>query len=346
MAQITDLEAYLNNWSGSDAARQQIAQTLVTLAEAGREISTIIGRGPLEGAMGAIVGGNADGDQQKALDLRANDLIIDMLKDGPVAIVGSEELDDPLRLNDDGPLCVAMDPLDGSSNIDTNVSVGTIFSILPAIPGGDGRESLFQKGTEQLAAGYIIYGPQTALVMTLGQGTDMFTLDRESGKFILSGPGLHIAEETNEFAINASNYQNWFEPISGYINDCLSGAAGPRGKKYNMRWVASLIAECHRIFSRGGIFLYPGDKRKGYAQGRLRLVYEANPIAFIVEQAGGKASTGQGRIMEVVATDLHQRVPLIFGSAEEVDVVESYCSGPMQRKYVSPLFSQRGLFRA
>ena len=356
MAQITDLDAYLDAWSAADNERRQISRTVVLLAEAGREISRIIARGPLEGAMGAIVGGNADGDQQKALDLRANDLIIEKLKNSPVAIVGSEELDDPLRLSDDGPFCLAMDPLDGSSNIDCNVSIGTIFAILPAIAsddgasddgaGDDGRASLYQPGTKMLAAGYVIYGPQTALVLTVGDGTHMFTLDPASGSFILTGSKMSIPRETAEFAINASNLMSWFEPISSYIGDCLRGVNGPRGKKYNMRWVASLIAECHRIFSRGGIFLYPGDSREGYRYGRLRLVYEANPISFLVEQAGGRASTGQRRIMEIEPSDLHQRVPFIFGSSEEVRCVERYCEGPHMRKQDSPLFGHRGLFRS
>lgn len=345
LAQMTDLRAYLEKWSAGDAARTQISNTIEILAEAGRDISAIIARGPLEGAMGAIVGGNADGDQQKALDLRANDLIIEKLKGGAVSVIGSEELDDPLRISEDGPLCVAMDPLDGSSNIDCNVSIGTIFAILPAIPGDDGSASLFQPGNKMLAAGYIIYGPHTALVLTVGEGSHMFTLDRDSGKFILSEEKMSIPAETAEFAINASNLMNWFEPVSSYISDCLRGKDGPRGKKYNMRWVASLIAECHRIFSRGGIFLYPGDSREGYKFGRLRLVYEANPISFLVEQAGGRASTGQRRIMDIEPTDLHQRVPLVFGSSEEVRCLELYCEGPHMRKQDSPLFGQRGLFR-
>ena len=346
MAQIVDLESYLDNWSAGDDTRQDVSQTLRILAETGREIARIIARGPLEGALGQIVGDNADGDAQKALDIRANDMIIEALKpNGIVSIVGSEELDDPIRLNDSGRLCVATDPLDGSSNIDVNVSIGTIFSILPVLPSGDALETLLQPGTAQLASGYIIYGPQTAIVFTVGEGTNVFTLDPDSGRYVLTGEKIKIAAQTNEFAINASNHQSWFEPIRAYIGDCLSGPKGPLNKRYNMRWVASLIAESHRIFSRGGVFLYPGDLRDGYEFGRLRLVYEANPIAFLVEQADGRATTGQGRILEVTPKEMHQRVPFIFGSSEEVAVVERYCASKAERNHSSPLFGQRGLFR-
>ena len=346
MAQIKDLESFLDEWSGADAARQTINQTMRVLAQTGRQISRIIARGPLEGAMGAVVGDNADGDAQKALDIRANDMIIEALKpDGVVAIVGSEELDDPIRLNDTGSLCVAMDPLDGSSNIDVNVSIGTIFSILPVLESGSALDTLLQPGTAQLASGYIIYGPQTAIVFTLGQGTHVFTLDPDSGKYMLTDENIKIVEETREFAINASNLQSWFEPIGAYIGDCLYGEQGPLKKRYNMRWVASLIAETHRILSRGGIFLYPGDMRDGYEFGRLRLVYEANPISYLVEQAGGIATTGQGRILDITPTEMHQRVPFIFGSANEVATVERYCAGKAERHQSSPLFGQRGLFR-
>ncbi len=347
MAQFKDLESYLEAWSAGNEAHQNISQTLLILAQSGRDIAKIIARGPLEGAMGQVVGDNADGDAQKALDIRANDMIIDALKpNGIVAIVGSEELDDPIRLNETGSLCVATDPLDGSSNIDVNVSIGTIFSILPVLQSGNALDTLLQPGTAQLASGYIIYGPQTAMVFTVGEGTQVFTLDPDSGKYLLTGENIKIVEETNEFAINASNLRSWFEPISAYIGDCLLGEQGPMEKRYNMRWVASLIAESHRIFSRGGIFLYPGDLRDGYEFGRLRLVYEANPISFLVEQAGGIATTGQGRILDVAPTEMHQRVPFIFGSSKEVETVERYCAGKAERNQSSPLFGERGLFRS
>ena len=240
---------------------------------------------------------------------------------------------------------MALDPLDGSSNIDTDVSIGTIFSILPAL-GRGGVHGFFQPGSRQQAAGYVIYGPQCALALTLGKGTHIFTLERASGEFRLTKSAIQIPASACEYAINASNQRYWSEAIRAYFSDCVEGEDGPRGQDFNMRWIASLVAECHRILARGGVFLYPADARKGYQQGRLRLLYEANPIALLIEQAGGKAIDGQSPILEIAGTTLHQRTPLIFGSRLEVELIGRYEAGRHTVSERAPLFGLRGLFRA
>ncbi len=347
MTEHETLQRHLNNWAGEDDLRGAVAQATLAIAEACCAISEIIALGPLGGALGAQRGENVDGDTQMELDMRANELIIEEMIDAPVAYLASEELELPIPINQDAPLYVAVDPLDGSSNIDTNVSVGTIFSIMPMKCDKGDRESdcLLQKGTRQLAAGYVIYGPQTALVITLGEGTHVFTLNPDTGDFCLTVPHILIPEDTHEFAINTSNFRRWDGHIKAYIDDCLEGAEGPHGKNYNTRWIASLVAECHRIMMRGGIFLYPGDRRPAYHSGRLRLTYECNPIAFVVEQAGGAATTGDARILEIELSDIHQRAPLIFGSRHEVELLNHYYQEvhPLQER--SQLFGNRGLFR-
>jgi fructose-1,6-bisphosphatase I len=244
----------------------------------------------------------------------------------------------------DAPLVVATTPLHRSLKIDINVSLGSIFSILPAQE-GSGCSGVLQPGVNQLAAGYCIYGPQTILVLTLGSGTHMFTLDRDAGRFLLTEPDVRIDKRTSEFAINSSNYRYWEPPIRTYVDDCLEGVDGPRGTNYNMRWNASLVASCHRILVRGGIFLYPADRRRGFAKGRLKLMYECAPIAFLVEQAGGRAITDQQRIMEVQPETPHARTPMIFGSSCEVDSVEHYFLENRIKGRGAQLFSERGLFR-
>jgi fructose-1,6-bisphosphatase I len=244
-------------------------------------------------------------------------------------------------------LAVALDPLDGSANIDTNVPIGTIFSVLPA-PGsvnGAAQSVFLQPGSRQLAAGYVIYGPQCALVLTVGKGTHVFTLDRTSGAFRMTRAVVQVPECASEYAINASNYRHWTGAIRGYIDDCVAGKDGERGEDFNMRWLASLVGECHRILNRGGVFLYPQDTRQGYERGRLRLVYEANPIAWLVERAGGLATNGRQRILDLVPRRLHERTPLIFGSREEVEMIARYTAHSYAAGERSPLFSQRGLFR-
>jgi fructose-1,6-bisphosphatase I len=347
MLEHQTLKQHLAEWSDQNPAREAVAATVENLADSCAAIAEIIALGPLAGELGAQQGENPDGDTQAALDIRANDLMLSEIESAPVACVASEELDLPAPVNAGAPLCVAIDPLDGSSNIDTNVSVGTIFSILPmrcakCVPG---KDCFVQRGRNQLAAGYVIYGPQTALVMTVGEGTHMFTLNPDTGEFCLTGADIRIPEETNEFAINTSNFRRWDGHIRAYVDDCLQGAEGPHGKNYNTRWIASLVAECHRIMMRGGIFLYPGDRRPAYHSGRLRLAYECNPIAFLAEQAAGGATTGYENILDLEPSDLHERVPLIFGSANEVDLLTHYYSEvqPVQERW--QLFGDRGLFK-
>jgi fructose-1,6-bisphosphatase I len=345
MWRFTPLRDYLECWAGGDAERLAVAETIRSIADAGREISRLVARVALAGALGAAAGDvNADGDVQMELDLRAHEILMAAFGTAPVALILSEELTEPKAVDLDAELVVALDPLDGSSNIDTNVSVGTIFSVLVGNGGARTRTALLP-GHRQRAAGYVIYGPQTSLVMTIGEGTQLFTLDPDSGEFLLTKANLQIPQKTREFAINASNFRHWDEYVRAYVDDCLAGETGPRGVNYNMRWIASLVAECHRILMRGGVFLYPADKRPGYANGRLRLIYEANPIAWLVEQAGGGASTGRERILDIQPSAVHQRVPLIFGSADKVARIDGYYADldPLGRH--SPLFGQRGLFR-
>lgn len=345
MASFDSLSRHLRQWAGRDAGRRELAEAVEAVAAAAVQVAELIGQGPLAGALAAVVGENADGDAQKALDLRANDLFLAALRDTPVAAFASEESDTASMLNEGGSLAIAIDPLDGSSNIDTNVSVGTIFSILP-MAGHRIESAVLQPGDQQLAAGMLVYGPQTTLTLTLGSGTDLFTLDRLHGRFHLTRPDVEIPTGQREYAINASNYRYWDEPLRNYIDDCVSGADGPRGADFNMRWIASLVAEASRIFARGGIFLYPRDSRPGYQNGRLRLVYEANPVAFLIEQAGGAATNGERRILDIQPSILHQRIPLVFGSRDKVERVARYHSDPHAIGERSPLFAKRGLFRS
>ncbi len=338
----TTLQDHLTRWAGADSLRQGVAETVQALAGAAVTIAELIAAGPLAGSMAKVRGYHEDGDSQKELDAVADQLVADALRLAPVAVLGSEEADEPLALSPNGILAVAVDPLDGSSNIDTNISVGTIFSILPH----NGPNSLLQPGNRQLAAGFFVYGPQTSLVMTAGEGTQVFVLDRVSRKFVLTHERVVIAAETAEYAINGSNLRHWDGAIRSYVEDCQAGADGPRGKDFNTRWVASMVAEAYRILMRSGVYLYPGDARKGYANGRLRLVYEANPIAFIVEQADGRATDGHRRILEIIPSKLHQRIPLVFGSRAEVERIARYQINSAGLPERSPLFGKRGLLRA
>jgi fructose-1,6-bisphosphatase I len=338
----------LSAWAADSGERTAIAQTVNALARVCASISALVGAGPLAGALGATRKDHGAGDIQKELDVRANDMLIEGLRNTPVAALASEELAEPIELDPRGALLVAVDPLDGSSNIDTNVSVGTIFSVLKAPSEGSrsDADAFLQTGVRQVAAGYAIYGPQTAFVLTVGAGTHVYTLDRTSGTFHLTSRHVRVPATTQEFAINASNHRYWDEPIRIYVDDCLKGTEGPRGADFNMRWIASMVAEAHRVLSRGGIYLYPADIRNGYSQGRLRLIYEANPIAWLIEQAGGAASTGHRRILDVQPRALHQRIPLLFGSREEVARLDRYHLEPHPIGERSPLFGRRGLFRS
>ncbi len=342
MADDTTLDAYLDAWAAGDPTRATVARTVTAMTAAGRTIAKIVARGALEGAMAAAVGDNAGGDTQKALDVRCHEITVEALRRAPVALVGSEEADEVQELDPTAPLAVATDPLDGSSNIETNVSIGTLFGVLPNI--GDG--TFLQPGSKQLAAGFIVYGPATALVLTVGDGVQIFVLDAERDAFLRSHADVRIAESTKEYAINASNHRHWDDAMTAYIGDCLAGETGPREKNFNMRWVGSLVADVFRILVRGGVYLYPGDARKGYEQGRLRLVYECNPIAMVCEQAGGAATDGRTRILDLIPEKLHVRAPLIAGSAEEVERIGRYYAEPARKGSSSPLFARRGLFLA
>ena len=344
------LKNYLAAWAADSKTQLAVAETIEALAAACIEISELVARGPLAGELAAVQGENADGDTQMALDLIANDLIIEALYAAPVSCLVSEELQNPCPINEGAPLFVASDHLDGSSNIDTNLPVGTIFSIMPSgiNPDGSNLEDpcrLLQPGTAQLAAGYVFYGPQTSLVLTMGQGTMIFTLDPLTREFRLTRREVAVFPDTNEFAINSSNSRQWDGHIRAYVDDCLEGEEGPHGCNYNMRWIASLVAECHRILSRGGIFLYPADIRKGYSSGHLRLVYECNPIAMLIEQAGGSATTGIQRVLDIHPQNIHQRVPMIFGSRHEVELVKQYYAGLNPSHHRPQLFKNRTLLR-
>jgi fructose-1,6-bisphosphatase I len=303
------------------ADRPAVAAAVRALAAVAVELSATISRPDSTAQLGAVRGSaNADGDDQKKLDVLADEMIAAALAAvDHVAAYLSEERDAAIQLHDGGDVIVASDPLDGSSNIDTNVSIGTIFSILPANGGS------LQPGRNQLASGIFVYGPQTTLLVTFGDGVFAFQLGAD-GQFHDMGWQVRMPVDTSEFSINASNSRHWTAPVSRYITDCLAGSAGPRQRNFNMRWVGSLVADGWRIFRRGGIFLYPADARDGYDNGRLRLVYEASPMAFLVTQAGGRASDGRQDILDIVPNALHQRVPLVFGSANEVDEFVKYGS--------------------
>jgi fructose-1,6-bisphosphatase I len=345
MTDPMDLGAFLDRWAHGDPARADIAVTVVRLSEACGRIGNLVSLGALAGALGSETGRQSGVDAQKEIDVRANDLIVAALKDAPVASLGSEELEWALPIHPGAPLAVAVDPIDGSSNIDANVSVGTIFTVLPARCNGVDASSFLQPGRAQLAAGFAVYGPYTTLVLTLGSGTHIFTLQRVSGQFLLTAENIEIPATTREYAINASNYRHWDEAIRTYIDDCLRGSEGPRGKNFNMRWTASPVADIYRILVRGGIFLYPADLRDSYTMGRLRLVYEANPLAWIIEQAGGAATSGCERILDQTPASLHQRTAFVGGSKSEVEYLARLHHDPHGLGERSPLFGRRGLFR-
>ena len=322
-----------------------VGDTIAAIAAASIDLSALIADGPLSGMAGQNGGINPDGDRQKDMDVVADKMMRSALRNAPVAAVLSEEVALPETLNPDAPLCVAIDPLDGSANLENNISVGTIFSIRPR--GNDILSTFFEPGTAQCAAGFIVYGPQTTLVLALNAGVDTFILDRRAQEFVLIAKGIRIAPDTPEFAINASNQRHWHGPVRAYIDECLAGTNGDRAADFNMRWIGSLVAESLRILVRGGVFLYPADARAGYREGRLRLLYEAHPMALVMEWAGGAATTGRRRILELGAKTPHQRVPLIMGSLRGVRDVTAIHEGiePMFDNSDAPLFARRGLFR-
>jgi fructose-1,6-bisphosphatase I/sedoheptulose-1,7-bisphosphatase len=333
---------------------------LLDVALACKAIARSVAFGELGGVLGnptndVATGVNVQGEVQKKLDVISNEYFTQMTEwGGHLAGMASEEMDHPYQIPatlQRGKYLLVFDPLDGSSNIDVNVTVGSIFSILRAPQevidsGRDVVEADFlQPGTQQLAAGYALYGPTTMLVLTVGNGVAGFTLDPNLGQFMLTHPSLQVPEDTQEFAINASNARFWEAPVKRYVDECLAGKTGPRGKDFNMRWIASMVAEAHRILMRGGVFMYPRDTKDASKPGRLRLLYEANPVGMIIEQAGGRASTGREPMLSVKPTALHQRIGLVFGSKNEVERIERYHREPVAIKDDNPLFAERSLFR-
>jgi fructose-1,6-bisphosphatase I len=308
----------------------QLRLLLEVVARSCKGISLSVTKGALGDILGATESENVQGEVQKKLDIIANEVLIEANEwGGHLAAMASEEMDSihviPNRYPQ-GEYLLLFDPLDGSSNIDVNVSIGTIFSVLkkpnnsPAVSEAD----FLQAGNQQVAAGYCVYGPQTTLVLTVGNGVAMFTLDREQGSFVLTHENVKVPEDTQEFAINMSNMRHWDTPVKRYVDECLAGTEGPREKNFNMRWIASMVADVHRILTRGGVFMYPWDKREPNKPGKLRLMYEANPMSWLIEQAGGAATNGKQRILDIKPDALHQRVSVILGSKNEVDRVTEY----------------------
>lgn len=308
----------------------QLRLLLEVVARACKSISQAVNKGALGGVLGSAHSENVQGEIQKKLDIIANEVLIEANEwGGHLAAMASEEMDAiyvvPNRYPK-GEYLLLFDPLDGSSNIDVNVSIGTIFSVLKMPEGDRGVDEgdFLQPGRQQVAAGYCVYGPQTTLVLTVGDGVAMFTLDREQGSFVLTQENIRVPEDTQEFAINMSNMRHWDEPVKRYIDECLAGREGPRGKDFNMRWIASMVADVHRILTRGGVFMYPWDAREPKKAGKLRLMYEANPMSWLIEQAGGAATNGRQRILDIQPSTLHERVSVILGSRNEVERLTSY----------------------
>ena len=349
----TTLSKFLIQQLSSIEGASDLGALLIDVAAAVKAISAMTAKGALGGYLGKIGTTNVQGETQQKLDVLADDVLIKSCEwGGLVAGMASEELEEPYAIPAEFPrgrYLLVFDPLDGSSNTDVNVSVGTIFSVLRH----EKREApatadYLQPGRLQVAAGYAVYGPSTMFVVTVGQGTHGFTLDREIGNFILTHPNMESPADTSEFAINTSNARFWEPPVHRYVTECQAGKTGDRGRDFNMRWIASMVAEVHRILIRGGVFMYPKDTKDPTKPGRLRLMYEANPIAMLVEQAGGRATTGEKRVLDLVPTGLHQRVPLILGSRNEVERIERYhaeFAAGVDRPFVSPLFNERSMFR-
>lgn len=329
MQQIT-LSEMLANEVKTNGLDEKLAKLIETVAACGVEISSEVACGALLGVLGMAGSENVQGEEQKKLDVISNEIVTKAVLDsGVVAACASEEMDHCVACGceERRPYLICYDPLDGSSNIDINVSIGTIFSILPN-PHTDATapcdEDFLQPGDRQLAAGYIMYGPQTQMALTLGRGVVMFTLDPRTNTYILTNDNVQVSEQAKEFAINCSNMRHWEEPVRRYIDELLAGKTSVRGKDYNMRWVAAMVAEVHRILCRGGIFMYPKDNRDPSKPGKLRLMYEANPMSWLMEQAGGRATNGHERILSIQPEKLHQRVAVFLGAKEEVERVTSY----------------------
>ncbi len=349
----TTLSKFLIEQLKGSPGSTALAALLVDVAAAIKMISAVAAKGALGGNQGSLETINVQGEMQKPLDVLTNDIILRHCDwGGLVAGMASEEMEEPFQIAAEytrGRLLLVFDPLDGSSNVDLNAAVGTIFSVLVH----DKEEApqvadFLQPGTRQVAAGYAIYGPSTMLVLSVGQGTHGFTLDREIGNFILTHPDMRVPDETSEFAINVSNERFWEPPMQRYVEECKAGKAGPRGRDFNMRWIAAMVAEVHRILIRGGVFMYPRDNKEPKKAGRLRLLYEANPMAMLIEQAGGAASTGRMRLLDLQPESLHQRIGVVLGSVREVARIEEYhrnFDAGTDKPFTSPLFNERSLFR-
>ena len=317
------LSQYLSQQEGNLTA--ELAAVIEQIATTTQIIDQDLQKGALAGVLGSAGHENVQGETQKKLDVISNDHLIEALQSHPnVAGLASEELDEFTPAQNSGQYLVLFDPLDGSSNIDINMCVGTIFSILPAVNSPAQADDFLQAGTQQVAAGYVLYGPSTMLVLTVGAGVVFFTFDPESKTFLLTSENVAVAADTQEYAINASNQRHWEAPVKRYIDELQAGKTSVRGKDFNMRWVACMVGDIHRILCRSGIFLYPYDLKDPNKAGRLRLMYEANPMSMLIEQAGGASTTGRVRIMEIQPTELHQRVPVVIGSKNEVDLVTQY----------------------
>ena len=330
MSQRISLTRYLVEQQRVDGhIPSQLRLLIEVVARACKGISQAVNKGALGGVLGSAGSENVQGEMQKKLDVIANEVLVEANEwGGHLAGMASEEMEGiyvvPNRYPQ-GEYLLLFDPLDGSSNIDVNVTIGTIFSVLKKPEGpGVSEQDFLQPGNRQVAAGYCLYGPQTTLVLTVGDGVAMFTLDREQGSFVLVQEHMQIPEDTKEFAINMSNMRHWDAPVLRYVQECLAGQDGPRGKDFNMRWIASMVADVHRILTRGGIFLYPWDRREPDKPGKLRLMYEANPMGWLVEQAGGAATNGKQRILDVQPAKLHERISVILGSRNEVERVTGY----------------------
>lgn len=316
-----------------------------------KRIAGHVAAGELGGMMGSASATNVQGEEQKKLDVVSNDLFVQGNNwGGYLAGMVSEEMDLPYHIPDHydrGPYLLLFDPLDGSSNVDINISVGSIFSVLRAAATDrpPTEQDFLQAGKNQVAAGYALYGPCTMFVLSVGSGVHGFTLCPQLGEFMLTHPNMKIPPETQEFAINASNGRFWEDPVRRYVDECIAGKSGIRGKDFNMRWIASMVADAHRILMRGGVFLYPRDTKDPAKAGRLRLLYEANPIGYLIEQAGGRASCGGHPVLEVKPTDIHQRIGLVFGSKKEVERIEDYHAHPREEASSNPLFHASSLFR-
>ena len=317
------LSQFLQQQSGN--LTPALAQVIETIGDTCKAIDQLLQKGALAGVLGSAQHENVQGEEQKKLDVISNDYLIDALKVHPhIGGLASEELDEFTAGQENGDYLVLFDPLDGSSNIDINMCVGTIFSILPAKNAVTQAEDFLQAGVQQVSAGYVLYGPSTMMALTVGAGVVFFTFDPESQEFLLTTNAITVAADTKEYAINASNQRHWEEPVKRYVDELLAGTTGPREKDFNMRWVACMVGDIHRILCRSGIFMYPYDLKDPKKAGRLRLMYEANPMSMLLEQASGASTTGRVRILDIQPTELHQRVPVIIGSKNEVELVTSY----------------------